>query len=327
MVNFFLVFQNVSSHLRFPNLISHLLHFKGNTVYGKCGEQKEKRTNYRIVRTRAEGLKYNRKPTVSRITILDKEAGEDDLVIVTLKRLAVTLDRPVFIAATCLDLAKMLHYSWYYNFALPLWNRPGKPLSLIGVDTDSYWIHLYSSDVFQDMLDHQESFDNSNFDPNHPLFGKYHSDQNKKRLGFMKSEVVDGCISEFIYLRPKQYMFRVESTEGTNRITGQNSYLQYDVKRGKGIDRVALERECHYEQYKDCISNHVQYTNTSVNIVSRKHQVHTARQKKRGLMSVDSKRFAMPDGVHTLPFNHYKIKRPRLEIPEQEPCTCPYCQD
>lgn len=296
-------------------------------MYGKCGESKEKRTNYRIVRSREEALKFNRKPTISRVIILDKEPGEDDMVIVALKRLAVTLDRPVYVAANCLDTAKMLHYMWYYKFALPLWNKPDKPLSLIGVDTDSYWIHLYSSDVFQDMLDHQESFDNSNFDPNHPLFGRYHSDQNKKRLGFMKSEVVDGCISEFIYLRPKQYMFRVESITGLNRVTGKNSFLQYDVKRAKGIDRVALERECQYEQYKDCLKNHVQYTNTSIRITSQKHNVHTVKQRKRGLASIDSKRFLLPDGVHTLPFNHKRIKRPRLEIPDQEPCSCPYCVD
>lgn len=232
------------------------------------------------------------------------------MVIVALKRLAVTLDRPLYVAATCLDLAKMLHYKWFYNFALPKWSKKGSPVSLLGVDTDSFWLHLYSKDVFQDMLEHTDSFDNSNFDPNHPLFGRYHSDENKKKLGFMKSEVVDGCISEFIYLRPKQYMFRVQSITGVNRITGQNSYLHYDVKRGKGIDRVALERECQYEQYKDCLENNVQYTNTAVRISSTKHQVYTVRSRKRGLMSVDSKRFVLPDGIHTLPFNHYKIKRP-----------------
>ena len=72
--------------------------------------------------------------------------------------------------------------------------------------------------------------------------------ENKKVIGKMKNEVPQGEIAEFVALRPKSYAFRT-----SNNVV---------VKKSKGVKRNVLERDISFNDFKDCLMNHIPLVQT-----------------------------------------------------------------
>ena len=82
-----------------------------NSVSGKTMENLRKRINVRLVNIEKYFLKYTSRPT----HITDKNFDKNYEAIYEIKPV-LTLDKPVYVEFTVLELSKWLMYDFYYNF-------------------------------------------------------------------------------------------------------------------------------------------------------------------------------------------------------------------
>ena len=82
-----------------------------NSVYGKTMENLRKRINVRLVNNEKDFLKYTSRPTY----ITHKTFGKDYAAIHEIKPV-LTLNKPIYVGFTVLELSKWLMYDFHYNF-------------------------------------------------------------------------------------------------------------------------------------------------------------------------------------------------------------------
>ena len=98
-----------------------------------------------------------------------------------------------------------------------------------------------------------------------------------------------------VALRPKSYAFHT-----SNNVV---------VKKSKGVKRNVLERDISFNDFKDCLMNHIPLTQTMRGIQSFNHHIYSMENSKLSLSAYDDKRFISEDGVHTKAYGHYIINR------------------
>ena len=82
-----------------------------NSVYGKTMQNLRKRMNLRLVNNEKDFLKYTSRPTY----ITHKIFGKDYAAIHEIKPV-LTLNKPIYVGFTVLELSKWLMYDFHYNF-------------------------------------------------------------------------------------------------------------------------------------------------------------------------------------------------------------------
>ena len=99
-----------------------------------------------------------------------------------------------------LELSKRRMYDIFYNVLKKNYNEN---VSLIYMDTDSFFLEFKNMDVFNELSKSplKEHMDLSNFPQDHNLF----SNEHKGKLGYLKSETAATPIKEIIALSPKCY--------------------------------------------------------------------------------------------------------------------------
>ena len=81
------------------------------SVYGKTMENLRKRINVRLVNNRNDFLKYTSRPTHITHKVFDKNYA----AVHEIKPI-LTLNKPIYVEFTVLELSKWLMYSFHYNF-------------------------------------------------------------------------------------------------------------------------------------------------------------------------------------------------------------------
>ena len=113
--------------------------------------------------------------------------------------LGIEMKKPLYLGMTILDISKILMYKFWYDYIKP---KYGDRAKLCYTDTDSFIIHIFTEDFFEDIADDVERwFDTSNYVDNdkRPLpIGR-----NKKVYGFFKDELEGKIMKEFCALRAK----------------------------------------------------------------------------------------------------------------------------
>ena len=89
----------------------------------------------------------------------------EDLVLVERIRSTVTLNKPIYIGFTVLDLSKTLIFDFHFNVML---KRYGTNARLLFSDTDSLCYHVFTDDVYRDMLEYRHLLDTSAYPRDHP---------------------------------------------------------------------------------------------------------------------------------------------------------------
>ena len=89
----------------------NLFKLLNNAVYGKTMENMRKRIKIRITTNEKDSLKYISRPTY----IGHKKFGEN-LVVIHEKKELLTLNKPVYVGCTVLELIKLAIYKFYYDF-------------------------------------------------------------------------------------------------------------------------------------------------------------------------------------------------------------------
>ena len=110
-----------------------------NSVYGKTMENLRKRINVRLVNNENNFLKYTSRPTHITLKIFDKNYA----VIHEIKRV-LTLNKPVYVGFTVLELSKWLMHDFHYNFIKKHFDA-----KLLFTDTDSLTYEIKSEDVYE----------------------------------------------------------------------------------------------------------------------------------------------------------------------------------
>ena len=95
----------------------------------------------------------------------------------------MTMNRPVYLGLSILDLNKSVMYEFWYDYLKPKYGENAKRSFM---DTDTFIVHVKTDDIYKDIAEDVETrFDTSNFEIDRPL----PKGKNKKVIGLMKDEL------------------------------------------------------------------------------------------------------------------------------------------
>ena len=255
-----------------------------NSVFGKTQENLRNRVNVEIITDREVALKRVAKPNFERSQIL-----RDDLVVIQNKVVKLTLNKPLYVGFTVLDLSKLLMYSFHYDKMKTRY----EDINLCFTDTDSLLYEIKTKDIYADIKG-DDDYDFSAYPFNHPNYDK----KNKKVIGKFKDELNGMVLVEFTGLRPKCYSILFIGKVKDN-ITVHMDYDQY--QKAKGTKKEHLN----HDDYGECL-NKLNSICVSQNIIrSKAHNVKSYHLIKTALTAFDTKRWILEDNIHTLAHGHY----------------------
>ena len=152
-----------------------------------------------------------------------------------MKKQSITLNRPLYVGFSVLDISKLIMYRFHYGFILTTY---GSRARLCMTDTDSLLYDIQTDDVYKDIQKRLDLFDTSDYPTTHPC----HSNINMKKLGTFKDETKSIPILEFVGLRAKCYSFVTLNDK--------------EKKVAKGVPRSAIKNQLKHQQYKQCLKRH-----------------------------------------------------------------------
>ena len=258
-----------------------------NSVFGKTMENIRKRCNVYLETDPDHFLRQTAKPTYKGCKIF-----HNYLVAVNMAKRRLLLNKPVYVGMCILDLSKTLMYNFHYNFIKA---KYGERAILLFTDTDSLCYVIFTEDVYEDLLEHRDMFDNSDY----PKSSKFFFSENKKEIGKFKDEAAGNIITESAALKPKMYSYTTESKNN---------------KTAKGVKKSVVKKEIKHQDYLDChfinqIMRHKMRT-----IRSDHHVISSYQINKTSLSCYDDKRYILDDGISSLAYGHRKIDRQNLNI-------------
>ena len=123
------------------------------SVYGKTMENLQKRINVRLVNNEKDFLKYTSRPA----HVTHKIFGKSFAAIHEIKSI-LTLNKPIYVGFTVLELSKWLMHDFHYNFIKKHFDA-----ELLFTDTDSLTYEIKSEDIYEEFFKHIHLFDFSNY--------------------------------------------------------------------------------------------------------------------------------------------------------------------
>ena len=110
-------------------------HFKqlNNAAYGKTMENMRKRIKIRVVKNAKDFIKYTSRPTY-----INRKVFENNLAAIHEKKIALTLNKPIYVGFTVLETSKLEMYNFHYNFMITKFNT-----RLLFTDTGSLCYELH----------------------------------------------------------------------------------------------------------------------------------------------------------------------------------------
>lgn len=256
-----------------------------NSVFGKTMENLRKRIRVDLVRA---SEKDRMRRLVADPAYLSHKIFEGDLVAIHSTKSRLTLNRPIYVGQSVLDLSKHRMYDFWYNHIKA---RYGGKSQLCYTDTDSLLFQVETENVYEDMKNNASEYDFSDYPKDHPCY----STENKKVVGKFKDECYGRSIAEFVGLRPK--MYSILEAGGNN------------IKKAKGVQRVVVNKDLKHELYKQCLDEHTGLKHTHVVMLSKGHQMGIYEQTKTSLSPLDTKKWITPDGITTRAYGHYRTNR------------------
>ena len=145
-----------------------------NSVFGKTMENIRNRVNVKLVNTGEQFKKLTAKPNFDSRKILN-----ENLVSVHMKKTSLTMNKPVYLGMSILDLSKTVMFDFHYQYIKP---KYGKQAKLLFTDTDSLLYEIQTEDFYKDISgDVKNRFDTSDYPKGHP--SGIPTGVNKKVLG------------------------------------------------------------------------------------------------------------------------------------------------
>ena len=134
-----------------------------------------------------------------------------------------------------MEISKTLMYEFWYDY---MKSKYGNDVKLCYMDTDSFIMNTKTNDVYEDIdNDVENRFDTSNHEVNRPLpMGK-----NKNVIGLMKDELGGKRITEFVTLRPKNYLYLTDDGK--------------EDKKARGTKKCLIKKMIKFNDCKKCLLN------------------------------------------------------------------------
>ena len=154
-------------------------------------------------------------------------------------------------------------------------------------DTDSLCYVIKTEDVYEDLLEHRDMFDNSDY----PKSSKFFFSENKKVIGKFKDEAAGMVIIDFAGLKPKMYSYRTESKNN---------------KTAKGVKKYVVKKDLKQQHYLDCLFKNQIMHHKMNTIRSDHHEISSYQINKISLSCYDDKRYILDDGISSLAYGHKK---------------------
>ena len=256
-----------------------------NSVFGKTMENIRNRVNIKLVDMGEQFKKLVAKPNYE-----NRKIFNENLVSVHMKKTSLTMNKPVYLGMSILDLSKTVMFDFHYNYIKPKYSKEAK---LLFTDTDSFLYEIQTEDFYKDISgDVKDRFDTSDYPEGHP--SGIPTGINKKVLGMFKDEAAGKNIKEFVGLRAKLYSYKMEEGE--------------ENKKCKGIKKAVVEKSITHEDYKTCLETGKEQLRRQNIIRSYEHTLYTEEINKIALSAADDKRYLLKDSFNTLAWGHYKIK-------------------
>ena len=146
----------------------------------KTMENLRKRIHAKLVNNSKDYVKC-----VIKANFISQKIFSKNFIAVHQIKLALTLDKPIYVGFSILELSKLLMYKFHYEYVKNKFYA-----KLLFTDTDSLDVH---EKCFKD----RELFNFSEY----PISSKYYDPTNKKVLGKIKDKFKGVPISEFIGLK------------------------------------------------------------------------------------------------------------------------------
>ena len=256
-----------------------------NSVFGKTMENIRNRVNVKLVDTGEQFKKLTAKPNYE-----SRKIFNENLVSVHMKKTSLTMNKPVYLGMSILELSKIIMFDFHYKYIKPKYRNKAK---LLFTDTDSFLYEIQTEDFYKDIAgDVRDRFDTSDYPEGHP--SGIPTGINKKVLGKFKDEAAGKVIKEFVGLRAKLYSYKMD--EGKEN------------KRCKGIKKAVVEKSIRHEDYKTCLTTGKEQLRRQNIIRSYEHELYTEEVNKVALSAADDKRYLLKDSYNTLAWGHRRIK-------------------
>lgn len=270
---------------------SNFYKFLSNSLYGKTMERPENKTQVKLINNIEAYEKY-----VSRANFKQGKIIHQDLISLELKYPSFVINKPSYIGAVILELAKFHMYNFHYTVMKPHFQEA---LQLLYTDTDSLLYEINCVDVYQELAQIQRLhphpiFDFSNYPKSHFLY----DDRYKKVPGLFKDETAGVPPKAFVGLRSKMYSLQLPSSE--------------DLKHAKGVKKVVIDKSLSFDDFKNCLFQTESLEHDFKTIRSVGHRVFTSHQSKKTLSSFEDKRW-LKDCVNSLAYGHFLISEPGEE--------------
>ena len=267
------------------NLEKDFFKLMNNSVFGKTMENIRNRVNVKLVNTGEQFKKLTAKPNYE-----SRKIFNENLVSVHMKKTSLTMNKPVYLGMSILDLSKIVMFDFHYKYIKPKYGNKAK---LLFTDTDSFLYEIQTEDFYKDISgDVKDRFDTSDYPEGHP--SGIPTGINKKVLGMFKDEAAGKVIKEFVGLRAKLYSYKMD--EGKEN------------KRCKGIKKAVVEKSIRHEDYKTCLTTGKEQLRKQNIIRSYEHTLYTEDVNKVALSAADDKRYLLKNSYDTLAWGHHKIK-------------------
>ena len=104
-----------------------------NAIYGKTMENMRKRIKIRVVSNSQDLIKYTSRPTY-----VNQKVFQNNLAAIYEKKIFLTLNKPIYIGFTVLEISKWDMYNFHYNFMIRKFI-----IRLLFTDTDSLCYEIY----------------------------------------------------------------------------------------------------------------------------------------------------------------------------------------
>ena len=115
------------------------MNLTNNAAYGKTMENLRKIIKIRVVKNSQDFIKYTSRPTC-----VNWKAFENDLAAIHEKKISLTLNKPIYVGFTVLEISKWEMYNFHYNFMIRTFIT-----KLLFTDTDSLCYELHAKNPYK----------------------------------------------------------------------------------------------------------------------------------------------------------------------------------
>uniref|UniRef100_A0ABD2WMC5 DNA-directed DNA polymerase n=1 Tax=Trichogramma kaykai TaxID=54128 RepID=A0ABD2WMC5_9HYME len=258
-----------------------------NAIFGKTMENVRKRVDVKLV-PKWEG-RYGAEALISKPNFHSQAIFDENLVAIQLSRMTITIDKPVYVGLSVLDISKTLVYRFHYDY---MRDRFGSNCKVLYTDTDSLVYEIRKQDVYEVMKSDIHEFDTYDYPADNP-FQMPRPQENSKKLGLMKDESNSKIMLRVVGLRSK--MYSVEIQHGSS------------IKKIKGVKSSVVKKTITFDDYVECLRENIIISREQHNIRSRLHVLRSEKERKIALSPHDDKRYLVPGTVDTLPWSHKDI--------------------